>query len=441
MPGPASHSVEFPYLTGRASATMRGVQWLGALDVKPVAALSGPGRAVREALERPGGLARPALAEFRPGDRVLILVSDSFRQTRADQMLPPLLEALAEAGIADATVSVLFSTGVHRPPTVEEQREILGEAVFARLAGRIFCHDAYDAAGHERLGVTSRGTPVEINRRLTEADRVIATGTVVLHYFGGFGGGRKSVVPGVASAATIAKNHSLNLHPTEDRLDPAVRIATLDGNPVGEDMLEAARMVRVDFILNTVLTRDGEIATVFCGEMDAAHRRACDFAREMYAVPIARRADLVIAASPHTRNFVQTHKALYNAYQAMRPGGRIVLVAPCPEGLGSERFAQWLALGDRAKVISALRERSEINGQTALSTIEKAPSTLFVTEMSGAEVAQLGGRKADSLQNAVDTALGELSRGGAATSSIYVMPSAAYTVPMDMNDEKTGFTR
>jgi nickel-dependent lactate racemase len=424
------HSVEFPYLNGHVSASVPGAQWLGALDVKPVPAVRDSAAAVREALAQPIGLSYPALSRFKTQDRVLILVSDSFRQTRADLMLPPLLDELQRTGIYGETISILFSTGVHRAPTLDEQRKILGDAVFARLSGRIFCHDAYDAPAHKPLGVTSRGTPVEINRRLLQADRVIATGTVVLHYFGGFGGGRKSFVPGVASAATIGKNHSLNLHPAEDRLNPAVRIATLDGNPVAEDMLEAAQMLRVDFILNTVLTRDGEIAAVFCGEMDAAHRRACDFAREIYAAPIAQRADLVIAASPHTRNFVQTHKALYNAYQAMRPGGHIVLVAPCPEGLGSERFAQWLALGDRAKVIAALRERSEINGQTALSAIEKAPSTLFVTELSDADVARLGGRKAASLENALDEALAQLGDAGVRTPSIYVMPAAAYTVPV-----------
>jgi nickel-dependent lactate racemase len=195
-------------------------------------------------------------------------------------------------------------------------------------------------------------------------------------------------------------------------------------------MFEAASMVKVDLILNTVLTRDSEIAAVFCGELESAHRKACIYARDLYAVPIKRRADLVIAASPHTRNFVQTHKALYNAYQAMRPGGRIVLVAPCPEGLGSERFAKWLALGDRTKVIAELRKNSEINGQTALSTLEKAPSTQFVTEMTESDVARLGGQKAPSLESAIADGLTRLRPEVGRTPSVYVMPTAAYTVPM-----------
>jgi len=424
----SARPIKFAYGEGTVSAELDSIEFLDTLDVNPTPALKDPVRAVHLALQNPSGFCRPIT--HKPGKSVLVLVSDTFRQTRADVMLPVLLERFRAMGFGDKNFSILFSTGVHRPPTPDEQRKILGEEVFARLAGRIHNHDAYDKSAHERIGVTSKGTPVEINRRVLEANHVIATGTVVLHYFGGFGGGRKSIVPGVASATTIAANHSLNLHPVDDRLDSAVQIARLDGNPVAEDMFEAASMVPVDFILNTVLTRDAQIAAVFCGEMDLAHRKACEFARKLYAVPIRRRADLVIAASPYTRNFVQTHKALYNAYQAMRPGGRIVLVAPCPEGLGSDRFAKWLDLGDRKKVIAELRKNSEINGQTAISTLEKASSTLFVTEMSILDVARLGGRKAANLENAIDEALTQLRQEVGQTPSVYVMPSAAYTVPM-----------
>ncbi len=422
----AYHFVEIPYGTGTLTARLESVKWLDYLDVKDVPAVPDPAGAIYAALQDPLGLYNPV--RYDATDSLLILVSDSFRQTRADQMLPVLLQHLRTKGLSDRNISILFSTGVHRAPTVDEQKKILGEEVFARLAGRIHCHDAHDTAVHERIGVTSKGTPVEINRRLLEASHVIATGTVVLHYFGGFGGGRKSIVPGVASAKTIAANHSLNLHPCDDRLDPAVRIARMDGNPVAEDMFEAASMVKIDFILNTVLTRDAQIAAVFCGEMELAHRKACEFAYAMYAVPIDQRADLVIAASPYTKNFVQTHKALYNAFQAVHPGGRIILVAPCVEGLGSERFAKWLALGSRSSVIAELRKNSEINGQTALSTLEKAPCTLFVTELSDSDVGKLGGRKVPTFHRGVNLVMEEFRRAGRQP-SVYVMPTAAYTVP------------
>ena len=198
---------------------------------------------------------------------------------------------------------------------------------------------------------------------------------------------------------------------------------------VAEDMLEATLLTQVDFIVNTVLNRHEEIAKVFAGDLVEAHEAACAFAAEMFAVPIGEQADIVVAASPGTLNFVQTHKALFNAYQAVKPEGRIVLLAPCPEGLGGEQFQKWLRLGDRASIIAGLRRQSEINGQTALSTIEKSPMTTFVTELSAEEVALLQGVKAADLQAALDGALRDIQSRGIETPSVYTMPSAAYTVP------------
>jgi nickel-dependent lactate racemase len=208
-----------------------------------------------------------------------------------------------------------------------------------------------------------------------------------------------------------------------------VRIGELDGNPVAEDMLEATRLIKVDCIINTVLNRDGEIAGVFAGELDAAHRVAAAFARDLYTVSIDEKADLVIASSGTTLNFVQTHKALYNSHQAVKPTGRIVLLAPCEEGLGGEQFAKWLRLGSREAIIAGLRRQSEINGQTALSTIEKTPITYLVTEMCEADVKLLGARRAASLDEAVHAARADLASVGVTEPSYYVMPSAAYTVP------------
>ena len=142
-----------------------------------------------------------------------------------------------------------------------------------------------------------------------------------------------------------------------------------------------------------------------------------------------KEADLVIAASTRTRNFVQTHKALYNAYQAMARAGRIVLAAPCPEGLGEEQFTQWLEFDDVDSIIAALRRESEINGQTALSTRAKAPHALVLTELARQDVERLGARKAESLQGAIELALHEIRAAGGEHPTYVCMPNAEYTVP------------
>ena len=291
-------------------------------------------------------------------------------------------------------------------------------------------NDAHAEGAHRHVGDTSRGTPVYIDKRACEADRVIVTGSVVLHYFGGFGGGRKAVVPGIASVETISRNHSMNLDPHEDRLDPNVAIGKMAGNPVAEDMLEATMFLPVDYLVNTVLNRQGRIAGIFAGDLEQAHGEACAFAEELFAVPLGEQADVVIASSGPIKNFVQTHKALFNAYQAVKPEGRIIMLAQCPEGLGGDQFVKWLRLGSREAIIAGLRDHAEINGQTALSTTQKAPITTFVTDLSEDDVALLGGRKAASLEDALALVRRELQGHGIDDPTYYTMPSAAYTVPL-----------
>ncbi len=421
--------ITIPYLDGVLSVDAPWAEVLSTLDVAETPALDSPVDTARNALESPIGLANHAFSSFRRGERVAIVVPDSFRKSAIHEVLPCVIDELEAAGILEKDISFVYATGTHRGPTREEEDSILGRALRARFEGRTFAHDPDDPRELVQLGVTHRGTPVWLNRRVHEADRIIATGTVVLHYFGGFGGGRKSIVPGVAGRATISHNHAMNLDPHEDRLNPAVRIGALDGNPVAEDMLEAARMTHVDCIVNTVLNRAGHIAGLFVGEMDAAHRAACDFARRLYGVDIEKRADIVVAASNSTRNFLQTHKALFNAYQAVTPNGRIILAAPCPEGIGGEQFKKWLRLGSREAIIAGLRAASEINGQTALSTIHKGPITLLLTEMSEADVQMLKARKAVTLEAALEAARQDLAAQGIPRPTVYLMPSAAYTVP------------
>lgn len=418
--------VTIPYGAQSASVELEDVRLLDTLDVANAPELPGLARAIARALEQPIGLDASIYDTVQPGEHVTILVSDQFRKTGAHEFLPPLLDGLNTAGIPDTDIRLLFATGTHRAPTVNEQAAILGRAVYGRFRGRLHVHDAHEWDRHVEIGTTSRGTPVRINRIAHEADRLIATGTVVLHYFGGFGGGRKSILPGIASVDTIAHNHAMNLDPHADRRNPAVRIGTLEGNPVAEDMLEGARLTHVDYVVNTVMNSHGQIAGVFAGKLDAAHRAAAAFAHDLYVVPLQERADLVIASSGTAQNLVQSHKALYNAYQALKPGGRIIFLGHCAEGLGGDQFVKWLRLGSTEAIIAGLRKQAEINGQTALSTLEKAPIALFVTEMADEDVALMQSRKAASLEEALGICLRELPENP----TCYLMPSASYTVPV-----------
>ncbi|NQW20640.1 MAG: nickel-dependent lactate racemase [Chloroflexi bacterium] len=424
-------TIEFniPYGSEQVQAVLPAGTLLGTLDVTDTPGLSDRKQAILEAIQNPIGLGKNIFQIVSPGETVAIVVPDSFRTTRIEQVLPVLIDGLIEAGISERDISFVYATGTHRGPTPTEEKKILGGDIYERFKNQTFAHDPRDESKLVYVGTTSRGTKVHLNKRVHEADRIIATGAVVLHYFGGYGGGRKSIVPGVASITSIASNHSMNLHPTEDEIDPAVRIGGLEGNPVAEDMLEAAQLSHVDYIVNTVLNRNSDIAAVFAGELEAAHLEATKLAYEQFATDITEQADIVIAASPSTQNFVQTHKALFNAYQAVKPDGRIILLAPCPEGLGGDQFAKWLKLGSREAIIAGLRKESEINGQTALSTIQKAPITYMVTEMTDDEVLMMRGRSTESLEDAIAKAFKDLAGDGRRSPTVYLMPSAAYTVP------------
>ncbi|HOZ47985.1 MAG TPA: nickel-dependent lactate racemase [Candidatus Hydrogenedentes bacterium] len=418
-----------PYGEGLVQAPMPHGQPLGTIEIQEAPPLPRVVEAIRKAINNPIGSDRGLFDLVNPGERITILVSDEFRLTGAEHVVPVLVNGLNEAGIPDAAIRIVFATGAHRPPTESEQTRILGEVMWNRLRSQLHVHDPRDRANLAYVGSTSRGTPVELNRRALDCDRLVATGAVVLHYFAGFGGGRKSIVPGIASIETIAHNHAMNLDPYQDRLNPAVQIGALNGNPVAEDMLEAARLIRVDFIVNTVLDRHGRIAAAFAGELDAAHRAAAQCARERFAVAIRGKADLVIASAGPAKNFVQSHKALFNAYQAVKPDGRIVFLAQCQEGLGGEQFTQWLRLGSPEHIFAELRKHSEINGQTALSTLQKTPITDMVTDLCDADVELLGARKAHSLAQAIARALDALTAAGQTDPTYYLMPSACYTVP------------
>ncbi|OQC07405.1 MAG: hypothetical protein BWX80_01067 [Candidatus Hydrogenedentes bacterium ADurb.Bin101] len=405
------------------------VDRLGTLLPVPLECLEDVETSLAAALCNPIGMDGPAGASFRTHETVGIVVPDATRKTGLDQVLPRLILHLEGWGVSPAQISFFFALGVHRPATEEEQARILGPAIYGRFQKRCHNHDAYDAGNLFYAGSTRRGTEVYLNRRACECDHLILTGTVAPHYFAGFGGGRKSLVPGLSGAATIARNHTLNLHPTAPRLDPAARIGALDGNPVAEDLLEAARLHPPDFILNTVLTTGGAIGGLFVGELDVAHRAACALAGRTYCIPIREQADLVVAAIPDAPNFIQSHKALVNAWAALKPEGLIVLYAPAPEGLGGAGYRRYLEMGSPGAVIEALRRQADINGQTALSTLQKGPNTLLVTRMADAEVRLTGAEKADTLEAALVRARERFQARGVHRPTCLAMPAAGMTVP------------
>lgn len=365
---------------------------------------------IRTALAHPLGTL-PLNAIVRRGETVAIITSDITRYTGSEIYLPLVVAELNAAGIKDADILIVIALGIHRKQTAAEHRKILGP-LFGRIT--VIDHDCDDPAQLVDLGVTADGLSVQINRQVVAADRIIVTGTVGLHYFAGFGGGRKALVPGVASRATCMATHYAIFNPPEiGGKQPGAKTGQLDGNPVHAVILAAARRVQPDFILNTVLTPDKQLAGVFCGELEAAHLAACQLAREIYTVALEEPAELAIVSCgghPKDINFIQSHKALDYGVNALRPGGTLILLAACPDGFGNATFFDWFRYQDLQEFETALRANYEINGQTAHATLDKARRfrVILISHFNAEQTARMGMEKAADLDAALQMAYAQL---------------------------------
>lgn len=387
-----------------------------------------PEQEIRGALETPYGSA-PLAETVNPRDRVVIVTSDITRYTGSEIYLPILVEELNHCGINDDQIEIIIALGIHRKQSNAEHHRILG-SLYGRIP--VYDHDCDNPEHLVDLGLTSSGLPVQINRSVVEADRVILTGTIGLHYFAGFGGGRKSLVPGVASRATCMATHFAIFNPPEvGGRHAKAKTANLLGNPVHEAILEAAQKIGPDFILNTVLTAKKQIAKVFCGDLEQAHLVGCDFAKSLYTSSLDKPVDLAIVSCgghPKDINFIQAHKTLDYAVQAVRPGGTVILMAACPDGFGNDTFYDWFNYEDLDIFEKALRSRYEINGQTAWSTLSKARKwrVILISQFTEEQTTRMGMEKAATLDQAMIMAYQKLPK----KPEVVVIPEGGTVLPI-----------
>ncbi|MBI3447568.1 MAG: nickel-dependent lactate racemase [Acidobacteria bacterium] len=309
----------------------------------------------------------PPLAEIvRPGHRVCVVVPDATRASGSNRVAPLLLARLNALSVPDSRVEFLVGGGTHRAPTAGEIARIVGDDVARRVA--IHAHDAFDAAAHVALGTTERGTPVEINRRLVDADHVVLVGAIGFHYFAGFSGGRKGLLPGCGSDPAIQRNHLLGFDRATLRKADGVESGRLDGNPVSEDMEACAALFGPSYLVNTVVDGAGRVTRAYTGHWRAAHRAGCGEYRAAHSIGAPERRDVVVVScggAPRDLNVIQSHKALEHARVVLNDGGDLVLLAECSEGLGRDDFLEWFVPGGSESTARKLVDNYRINGQTA----------------------------------------------------------------------------
>ncbi|HEY9402104.1 MAG TPA: nickel-dependent lactate racemase [Pyrinomonadaceae bacterium] len=360
-----------------------------------------------------------------PNESVLVVVSDATRATAAGQVVNLLVRRLVQLGVAPHDLRIIFATGIHRPVTPAERRELLTPFVLQRI--RTLDHDAGDPAQHVLLGTTERGTPIELNRALTEHDHVVLTGAIGFHYFAGFTGGRKSICPGLASARTIAASHMQAFDFETGGRRAGVGAGRLDGNAVHEECERIAAEIAPSFLLNTWTNERGEAVRLYAGDWRVAHRLACAEYADTHTIRIAEKRPLVVASCggwPHDINLIQAHKTLDMAAHACTEGGTIILVAECPDGAGRADFLQWFDAENSHALAARLREAYAVNGQTAWALLTKAErfNVRLVSRLDAAEVRRMRMTPADTIEDA-------LAHGGGDERG-YVMPHGARFMPV-----------
>lgn len=378
---------------------------------------SGTEKEIAEAaLRNPIGSAGIAEIIRRKNARnAVIVVNDITRPTPYHIMLPPLLSEIEQAGILPENITLIIATGIHRPQTDAENRSMYGDDAVDRCL--IVNHDP-DGEVVE-VGRLPDGTPLAVNKQAVEADLLITTGLIGLHYFAGYSGGRKSIVPGIAERRAIEASHAL-------MADPRACLGNVDDNPVSEIMLGAAKTTGVDFIFNVITDDHKKIVHAVAGDLEQAWRAGVEFSRRMSVVGLNRAADIVIAGCggfPKDINVYQAQKALDAAVLACKQGGVIILAAACDEGLGEENFEKWIQEAScPADIIARFDRQFELGGHKAYAIcriLEKADIVL-VSNLPDQTVRQCFMTPASSMEEALR--LAQDKTGQQAT--IVVMPEA-----------------
>lgn len=391
---------------------------IGVLRAKPAPAIASEEEEVRRALREPVG-APPLRQVVRSGEKIAVITSDITRPMPTRKVMPALLDELYAAGVKPEDITLVFALGSHRSQTDEERRRLAGE----RAWNEIRCVDC-DPDDCVHLGVTSAGTPVDITRVVAEADRRICLGNVEYHYFAGYSGGAKAIMPGCSTRAAIQSNHSMMV-----RAEAAA--GNLKTNPVRRDIEEAAALCGIDYILNVVLGEHKEILRAAAGDVTLAHRELCAFLDKIYLNELPQAADIVLVSqggAPKDLNLYQTQKALDNARHAVRQGGIIILIGSCREGLGERVFEQWMTTSPSPEaMIERIGRDFQLGGHKAAAiaiTLQKA-KIFLVSELEDDFVRSIFLTPQPSAQAALEQAFREL--GGDA--SVLAMPFGGSTLP------------
>lgn len=412
-------NIEFGYGNGIQSVNVPDKNLMGVLMSNPMEHERRGADAVEYALENPVG--SPKLHTLvNPDQKIVIITSDISRPLPSFDVVPAVLDELYKGGVPKENITIVFGLGSHRKQTPEEMKHLVGERAF----NEVKCMDSTPEDCVD-MGTTPSGTPVDITRVVAEADFRIALGNVEFHYFAGYSGGNKALMPGVSTPAAIQANHRLMV--SNDAC-----AGKLEGNPIREDIEEAGKLCPIHFIVNAVLDEHKHIVYAAAGDVIKAHRNACAYLDKMYRKPIPEKADIVIVSqggAPKDANLYQTQKALDNSKHAVKDGGTIILIGACNEGLGSKKFEEWLVNANTShELVERIGRDFQLGGHkaAAVAMILEYANIILISEMDDDFVRSIFMEPMHSAQEAFDEAMEKYGP----EAKVLAMPFGGATLPI-----------
>ncbi len=340
-----------PYGRKKLSLHLPEKHVLGVLEPKETRKLESLEKTVEEKIALPDrGASLEELLRAKKPRSVAIIVNDLTRSTPTAKMLPPVLNVLSRQGVERKNVTIVIATGTHRGLTEEEKAQVVGSEVLASC--RVENHDC-DAPDLVSLGNLSTGNELRVNPLVAKAEFRIALGEVLLHYYAGFAGGRKSILPGVSGRDTVMRNHAMMVH-------PKASLARIEDNPLSMEMVESLTLCPLDFIVNCIANSHKEIVAVVAGDAKEAWKRGTEIFYEVNSLPLKEKADVLFVSAggfPKDINMYQAHKAVEISSRALKEGGSLVLFAELEESYGHPVYEEWAKKGlSPAEVEEAMKE-------------------------------------------------------------------------------------
>jgi nickel-dependent lactate racemase len=378
-------------------------------------------KAIKEAIESPIG--SPTIPQIAQGKHTAVVIcTDTTRPTLDQLLIPPILDELNKGGISDKNIEVIIARGQHRKMIEEEVKEKVGEEVLRRV--KISQHDPDNHLFY--LGKSKRGNELWVNKDVVQAEVKITTGNIIPHRYAGYGGGAKSILPGISSRETIGHNH-LYVETGEAALGKT------KGNPVREEMEEAAKMIGLDMIVNTVMNVKNEIVKVVAGDPDMAHQAGVRVCNDIYGVKIPEKADIILASSyPMDINFHQASKTLEAIGHIIKEKSTIIMLSPCYEGIGGKDFVDFLKEKTPEDIIKNIKAHPEKNVVSGIISYlitkckEKAKIYLISEGIQDKDIIEMGMLPAQSVQSVLNDVL----KNYRDDAKVLVLPTASVTLPL-----------